>query len=217
MAKIRVMVIEDNRLLRESVTAMLNDAPDITAVSSNGNVDSLEKIRKHRPDVVLLDLSLESANSLRVVEAIKQESPGTEIVVMDLIPSQADVVAFVKVGVAGFILNDASPKDFVTTIRSVVSGVKGLPALLTGSLFSHIAGHAIQKKRTNAATDSTGLTQREQEVLTLIAQGRSNKEVARELNIAVYTTKCHVHNMLRKLTLNTRLQLANFAYTIGMV
>jgi DNA-binding NarL/FixJ family response regulator len=216
MTKIRVLVIEDNRLLREGVTAMLNEQPDITAVSATGNGGALEKARESKPQVVLLDLGLRSQNSLKVVDAIKREFPKTEVVVMDLMPVQADVIEFVKAGVAGFILKDATLEDFLHTIRAVVKGVKVLPPPLTGSLFSHLVEHAIQSGKVKRLTEAVRMTKREQEVLALVAEGRSNKEIARDLNIAVHTVKSHVHNILEKLALHTRLELAHFAHTKGM-
>jgi len=217
VAKIRVLLIEDNRLLREGITAMLNEQPDIKAVSATGNGDALEKAKKIKPQVVLLDLGLRSQNSIRVAEAIKRKHPKAEIVVMDLMPVQSEVVEFVKAGVSGFILKDATIDDFLHTIRSVAEGKKVLPPSLTGSLFSHIVEYAVQSGKADRFMKAVKLTKREHEVVDLIARGMSNKEIARELNIAVHTVKSHVHNTLEKLALHTRLELASFALTEGMV
>lgn len=217
MSKIRVLLIEDNRLLREGITAMLNDQPDIRAVSSTGNGDAIEKAKKIKPQVVLLDLGLRTQNSLRVAELIKKEYPRAEIVVMDLIPVQAEVVEFVKAGVSGFILKDATIDDFLDTIRSVAQGKKVLPPPLAGSLFSHIVEYAVHSGKADRLMKAVKLTRREHDVVDLIARGMSNKEIARELNIALHTVKSHVHNTLEKLALHTRLELASFALTEGMV
>ena len=217
MSKIRVLLIEDNRLLREGITAMLNEQPDIRAVSATDNGDALEKAKKIKPQVVLLDLGLRNQNSLRVAELIKKEYPKAEIVVMDLIPVQAEVVEFVKAGVAGFILKDATIDDFLHTIRSVAEGKKVLPPSLTGSLFSQIVEYAIHSGKADRLMKAVKLTKREHEVVDLIARGMSNKEIAKELNIALHTVKSHVHNTLEKLALHTRLELASFALTEGIV
>lgn len=215
MQKIRVLLIEDNRLLREGIMVMLNEQRDIRAVSTTGNGDAFEKAKKVKPQVVLLDLGLRSQNSLRVVELIKTEFPRTEVVVMDLIPIQADVVEFVKAGVSGFILKDASLDEFLHTIRSVAKGAKVLPPPLTGSLFSHIVDHAIQTGKVDRLIKAARMTKREQDVVDLIAEGRSNKEIAGQLNIAVHTVKSHVHNILEKLALHTRLELASYTLRTG--
>ncbi|MFH1372358.1 MAG: response regulator transcription factor [bacterium] len=217
MPKIRVLLIEDNRLLREGITAMLNDQPDIRAVSMVGNGDALEKAKKIKPQVVLLDLGLRYQNSLRVAENIKKKYSKTEIVVMDLIPGQEEVVEFVKAGVSGFILKDATLDDFLDTIRTVANGKKVLPPSLTGSLFSQIVECAVHSGKADRMMNAVKLTKRESDIIDLISRGMSNKEIAKELNIAVHTVKSHVHNILEKLALRTRLEIASFALTEGMI
>ena len=216
MAKIRVLLIEDNRLLREGITKMLNAEADMRVVSSSDDSDALEKARDLAPDVVLLDLGLKDQNSLTVVELIRKQFPETHVIVMDLVPAHAEVVEFVRAGVAGFILKDATLDDFLHTIRSVAKGAKILPPPMTGSLFSQIVEHALQGGNMNKLISAVKMTSREQDVIGHIAAGKSNKEIASELNIAVYTVKSHVHNILEKLALHTRLELATFAHSQGM-
>jgi DNA-binding NarL/FixJ family response regulator len=217
MAKIRVLLIEDNRLLREGICAMLNDEEDIKALPSSGNGDAFEKAKTWEPHVILIDLGLKSQNSLKVVVSIKKRFPRTQVVLMDLIPAHADVVEFVKAGVSGFILKDATLDDFLHTIRSVAKGTKILPPPMTSSLFSQIVEHAIQGGKVDRLIDAVRMTRREQEVIGLIAEGNSNKEIASKLNIAVYTVKSPVHHILEKLALHTRLELASFANTGDIV
>ena len=127
---------------------------------------------------------------------------------------QADVVEFVKEGVSGFILKDATFDDFVGTIRSVAAGASVLPPSLTGSLFSQIIEKVAGEGKVSLI-ESVRMTKREREVIELIAEGLSNKEIAQQLNIATYTVKSHVHNILEKLALHTRLQVASYAHTQG--
>ncbi len=217
MPKIRVLLIEDNRILREGISAMLNDQPDIRAVAASGNGDALDKAQRVKPKVVLLDLGLRSQSSLRITETIRKRHPKAEIVVMDLVPVQAEVIEFVKAGVSGFILKDATIDDFLHTIRSVAEGKKVLPPPMANSLFSHIVEYAVQTGKAGRLMKAVKLTRREHEVVGLISRGMSNKEIAQELNIAVHTVKSHVHNTLEKLALHTRLELASYALTDGMV
>jgi DNA-binding NarL/FixJ family response regulator len=213
MSKIRVLLIEDNRLLREGITKMLNAEADIDVIASSGNGDTLQKSNKPAPDVVLLDLGLRDQDSLILVESIRKQFPETHVVVMDLVPAHAEVAEFVRAGVAGFILKDATLRDFLHTIRSVAKGTKVLPPLMTDSLFSQIVEHALQGGKIDRLISAVKMTSREQDVIAHIAEGRSNKEIASELNIAVYTVKSHVHNILEKLALHTRLELATFAHS----
>jgi DNA-binding NarL/FixJ family response regulator len=212
MVTIRVLLVEDNRLLRDGATAILNAQKDIKAISAGGrNGDLVAKAQKFKPHVILLDLGLRNASSVKVVKKLRKEFPKIEVIVMDLIPTHADVVEYVKEGVSGFILKDATLNDFLNTIRSVAKGIKVLPPPLTGSLFSQIVEHAVMTGNPNKIVRSVRLTKREQEVIQQIAQGRSNKEIASALYIAVHTVKSHVHNILDKLALHTRLEIAHHA------
>jgi DNA-binding NarL/FixJ family response regulator len=213
MTKIKVLLIEDNRLLRDGTTALLNEQEDIRAISSPGNRSALEKAKKFVPDVVLLDLGLKSNNSMKVLESIKKQHPRTEVVVMDLIPVHSEVVEFVKAGVAGFILKDATLDDFLHTIRSVVKGEKILPPTVTDSLFSQVVEHALQSGKIDEVISTLKMTSREHDVISHIATGKSNREIAGALNIAVYTVETHVRHILEKLALHTRLELATLTQT----
>ncbi|HBZ01408.1 MAG TPA: hypothetical protein DEO84_08840 [candidate division Zixibacteria bacterium] len=212
MKKIKVLLIEDNRLLRDGTTALLNEQEDIRAVSSPGNKSALTKAKKLVPDVVLLDLGLKSNNSLKVLESIKQQLPLTEVIVMDLIPVHSEVVEFVKAGVAGFVLKDATLDEFLHTIRAVVKGVKTLPPTMTDSLFSEIVEHALQSGQIDEVMSALIMTSREHDVISHIAAGKSNKEIAISLNVAVHTIENHIRNILDKLALHTRLELATLTH-----
>lgn len=212
MKKIRILLIEDNRLLREGLTAMLKGQSDITVEPSSGNSDAVLKGKKLKPDVVLLDLGLRSQSSMRVLKLIKKNTPDAKVIVMDLAPVQTELMEYVRAGVSGFVLKDATFDDFLKTIRSVAKGAKVLPPLLTGSLFSQIAEHAARNEKGNPFK-SVKMTKREREVVDLIAEGLSNKEIAARLNLATDTIKSHVHNILEKLALHTRLEIATYAHT----
>ncbi len=215
MIKIKLLLIEDNRLLRDGTTAMLNEQADISAISSAGNISALEKARKLKPDVVLLDLGLKSQNSLKVLEAIRKQCPRAEVVVMDLIPAHSQVVELVKAGVSGYVPRDATLDDFLHTIRSVVKGVKVLPPTMADSLFSHVVENAIQGGTIDRVMAAVKMSKREQEVIVLLAEGKSITETSRRLKVAVFTVKGHVRNILDKLALHTRLELATFALPKG--
>ena len=215
MNKIRLLLIEDNRLLRECLTVMLNDQPDIEVVAAFGNgKDALKATKELKPEIVLLDLGLKGQNSLRLVELVKKGSSEIKVIVMDLIPVQADIAEFVKEGVSGFILKDGTFDDFLKNIRSVAAVVNVLPPSLTGSLFSQIVEQVVGEGKVKLIK-SVRMAKREREVIELIAEGLSNKEIAQRLNIATYTVKSHVHNILEKLALRTRLQVANYAHNQG--
>ncbi len=213
MKKIQILLIEDNRLLRDGISAMIKKQPDMQVVATIGNGENiLALIGKLKPSIVLLDLGLRSQNSLDVVKLVKKNFQETKIIVMDLIPLQADVFEFVQAGVSGFILKDANVTEFYKTIRSVYKGAQVLPPNLTGSLFSQIIEHAINGSKPSAIVEAVRLTKRERQVIELIADGSTNKEIAQKLHLSTYTVKSHVHNILEKLSLHTRVQIAKHAH-----
>lgn len=212
MKKISIVLIEDNRLLREGISAMIKKQPDMTIAATVGNGENiLQLVEKANPDVVILDLGLRSRNSLEIVKLIKKAHPEIKIMVMDLIPLQEDVFEFVQAGVSGFTLKDVNTANFFKTLRLVYEGKKVLPPNLTDSLFSQIVQHAIQTAKPSAVKDAVRMTKRERQVIDLIADGFTNKEIASRLHLSTYTVKSHVHNILEKLSLHSRVQIANFA------
>ena len=213
MKKLRLMLVEDNRLLREGLTVMLKKQQDMNVVETAGDGENIMSIiNRHKPEVVLLDLGLRSRNSLNLVKLIKKKSSATKVIMMDLIPLQVDVFEFVQAGVSGFILKDATVNDFLKTIRSVAKGRQILPSNLTGSLFSQIVEQAIIESKPSILIDSVRLTKRERQVIELISDGYTNKEIAQQLHLSTYTVKSHVHNILEKLALNTRVQIAKYLH-----
>ena len=208
MQKIRILLIEDNRILREGITAMLNKRRDITvAAVSDGRDNALAKARVAKPHVVLMDLGLDSQNSLDVVVSLKKEFPSFKIIGMGLAPTQSDILEFVQAGANGFILKNAAMEDVIKTIQTVAGGETVLPTVMAGSLFSQVTEHALVNGRRNLKRDIR-MTQREKEIIALIVEGMSNKQIAEKLNIATFTVKSHVHNILDKLALQSRLQIA---------
>jgi DNA-binding NarL/FixJ family response regulator len=212
MAKIRVLLIEDNRLLREGIASMLETHGGFEVQARSEDGDAVAELKKKgvTPDVVLLDLGLEKADSLKLMKRLRKELSEAKVIAMDILPEQVDVVEFVKAGGAGFILKSASVEEYINTIEKVASGEKVLPPVLTSSLFSQIVESALESGQ-DLTDHSIRLTPREKEVVDLISQGMTNKEIASRLHIATHTVKSHIHNILEKLALNTRLQIATFA------
>jgi DNA-binding NarL/FixJ family response regulator len=212
--KIRVLVIEDNRLLRDGLATLLDAQPDFKVVAAAEGPDTgLLRVRETKPHVVLVDASLGSHSSHRFVETIRTAAPEAGVIVMDLLPVEEDVVEFVKAGATGFVAKGARVDDLVATVRSVAGGAKVVQPPLTGALFSYIASRVGRKAP--PATDAVRMSKREREVIDLIAEGLSNKEIARRLHIATDTVKSHVHNILEKLALHNRLQIAAHAHRGG--
>jgi DNA-binding NarL/FixJ family response regulator len=209
---ITVAIIDDNRLVREALTAMLGKLPDIRVVASP--VADSAFLAESSPQVLLLDVGLRDQDSLGLAATLSRDMPDARIIVMDLVPVNEEIVEFVNAGVCGFVLKDASFDEFVRTIRSVAAGEKVLPPRMTESLFSQIARSA-DGRRSEQVLEAVRMTRREREVIELIGEGLSNKEIAQRLNIATHTVKSHVRNVMEKLALHTRLQIAAYSHREG--
>jgi DNA-binding NarL/FixJ family response regulator len=211
--KIRIAIIEDNRLLRDGITVMINEQPDLKGVAAFGEVEnSMSNVFNTRPDIILIDLGLRSRNSLDVVKLIKKKSAEMKMIVMDLLPVQSDILDFVKAGVAGFILKEASVQEFLKTIRMVANGDKVLPPHMAGSLFTQIIERVANGNPNKTLMQAVKMTKRERQVVELIADGLTNKEIGHILHLSPYTVKSHVHNILEKMALHTRVQIARYAH-----
>lgn len=214
MKKISILVIEDNRLLRDGITSMIGEQNDLKVVAAFGDIaKSLKFIRESAPNLVLLDLGLPNHNSLQLVKILKKDFPKVKIVVMDLVPLHEDLLIFVQAGVSGFILKEATVNDFLKTLRSVASGENILPPNLAESLFSQIVTKALSESNPSKIISSVKMTKRERQVIELVADGLTNKEIAQNLHLSTYTIKSHIHNILEKLALHTRVQIAKYAHT----
>jgi len=214
-APIALVLIDDNRLLREGIAAMIRNQPGFRVLAASADVDeALQKVRESKPDVVLLDFGLEDHDSLSLTATIHGEVPAARIIVMGLMPLQEDVADYVRAGASGFLMKDASFEEFVATIRAVAGGAEVLPQALTSSLFSQITANSSRGSRARMV-ESVRLTERERQVIALLGEGLSNKEIAARMHIAVHTVKSHVHNVLEKLALHSRLEVAAFSHATG--
>jgi DNA-binding NarL/FixJ family response regulator len=214
-ASISLVLIGGNRLLREGLAVLIQAQPGFKVLAASADVsDALAKVREARPTVVLLDFGLDDHDSLTLTATVHEELPSTKVILMGLLPLQTNIASYVRAGASGFIMKDATFAEFFGTIRAVADGAEVLPPALTNSLFTQIADN---KARTGAGVslDLDRLTGREREVIALLGEGLSNKEIAVRLQVAIHTVKSHVHNVLEKLGLRSRLEVAAFAHTAG--
>lgn len=207
-ALISVALIEDNRLMRDGIAALLKDHPDLKVAASASSADS-SMLRASNPQVVLLDIGLGHASSLRLAERVRRDAPRARVILMDALPVYEDIVEFANHGVSGFIVKDATPDDLVHAIRSVAQGAIVLPPHMTSALASPAKDAS---RRGPETREGVRMTPREREVIDLIAAGLSNKEIGARLSISIDTVKSHVRNVMEKLMLHTRLQIAAYVH-----
>jgi DNA-binding NarL/FixJ family response regulator len=211
---VRVFLIADSRQLRGGFAELLAARGLQVVAAAQTGADALRKVTRLKPQVVLLDSALSEREALLLVAAVRQAVPAIKVIMMHLLPAHQDVVEFVRAGVSGFVMKDAAIADVVATIRAVVDGASVLPPRMTKSLFLHVADDAPAPARRGTKA-AIRMTAREREVTALIALGLGNNAIAGRLDIAAHTVKSHVHNILEKLSLHTRLEVAAFAHADG--
>lgn len=213
---IRVLLVEDNRLMRDELAALLDGQPGVRVVATADGARSITQAAQSKPQVVLVDAGLGPKGLHACLESARDAAPSARVIVMDLLPMQGDIIGYIRAGANGFIVKDATIEDVVETILAVANGVNVVPPALAGTLFSHIADQPIVPQ-VPGMTGVALMTRREREVTALVAEGLSNKEIATRLNLATHTIKTHMHSVLTKLALRSRLQLAAYAHQAGQV
>lgn len=211
----RILLIEDNRLLREGIAEILNQQVDMEVMAIDGSQSLIELFKEAQPDIILSDVVCQDRDILKEIRNYDIASMNIRLILIDLISIYPDIMGLIENGVSGFIVKDATSDEFLSTIRRVYHGEKVLPPQLTNTLFRQILETAL-KSSTIELRDLITLTQRESEVMDLVAAGLANKEIAEKLHIATHTVKTHVHNILEKLSLKTRFEIAQYAYRIKL-
>jgi two-component system, NarL family, nitrate/nitrite response regulator NarL len=201
---VSILLIDDNRLFRKGLSTVLKNQTGIRLLGASEKPERVLWLGGGRsPDVVLLDLGLASR---AVVASIREAHPRASLIAMGVVPISSEILELVRAGVSGFVLKDASVTDFIASIRAVAAGRRVLPQSLTESLFSQIVEDAGGKGTLKLA--DVQMTTREREIVDLLERGMSNKEIGKRLSIATDTVKSHVHNILEKLSLRSRVEVA---------
>lgn len=208
---IRLLIIDDNRIARDAIKRMLKPQSNIQVVASSGTYKSaMLNLDKIKPDIILLDFGLRTQNSLSVIKMVRKDFPEIKVIVMAVVHIK-NPLQYIKAGTSGFVLKNASPDGFLDTICAVARGEKVLPDYLKKSLFSQIIENSLKSGKPGLKHAEL-MTKREKEVFVLISNALTNKEIAGNLNISELTVKSHVHNILAKLELNSRLEIANLSF-----
>jgi DNA-binding NarL/FixJ family response regulator len=213
--EIIVALVDDNRISRDAHARLLNAEPGVTVVSAEATL-SVTMLTDEQPDIVLVEAGDTEVLSLRAALTTRRVLPDASVIITDLIPENEDIADFVKAGVAGFVMKEATHDDLVGTVRTVADGSHVLPDELTSPLFVQIAAEGIVIDADDAgrkvhAKIEVSLTVREQQVVALIGEGLANKEIAARLLLSTATVKTHVRNAMDKTGLHTRLLLATRA------
>ncbi len=202
--KIRVLCVDDHPVVRDGIAAIINLQPDMVlagAAATGG--EALERFFELRPDVALVDLQLPDMSGFDLIRKIKDKSPNARIIVLSSDEGDVDIQRALEAGAQGYVAKGIVRGELLETIRSVHAGKRRLPAAVAQKLAEHMADEPISA--------------RELEVLSLIAAGKRNKEIASELSIAEDTVKMHVRNILSKLQVNDRTEAVTIALRRGII
>jgi DNA-binding NarL/FixJ family response regulator len=202
-AAIRVYLLSDVRLYREGLLASLGSQPRLTVVGASGSQDFMERIAVLRPEVMLLDLA--ACDSLTIPRRARDVLPALRVVAFAVAEMEENLLACAEAGITGYVAQDGSAEDLVTAVLRALRGELVCPPRITAFLFSRMAALSSGRPPVPAATP---LTPREQEIASLITCNMSNKQIARHLRLGPTTVKNHVHNILQKLNVRRRADVA---------
>ena len=213
MEPIRMVVIDDHTLFRRGVISLLSREPRFAVVGEASDaLEGIKVARAMKPDVVLLDLHMPGLSGLQALPALKEAAPEAAITMLTVSEDAEDLVACLRGGAAGYLVKNIEGDFLVSAVERLAAGESVMSESMTGKLMREVVSG--EKGNGEAAIP---LSPREQEILALIAEGASNKEAARRLQVAESTVKIHVQHILRKLGLSTRVQAAVYAAERGLI
>ena len=213
---LRVVVADDQAMVRAGFRSLLNEEPGLEVVGEAADGEqAVAAVRRFRPDVALMDIRMPNVDGLEATRRIVAAGLATRILILTTFDLDEYVYEGLRAGASGFLLKDASPEQLIAAIQVVAEGEAVLAPTVTRRVVEAFARIPAADDALRAALDS--LTAREREVLRLLARGRSNAEVARELIVSEATAKTHVRHVLSKLDLRDRVQAVVFAYESGLV
>jgi two-component system nitrate/nitrite response regulator NarL len=202
--KSSVVIIDDHPLFRKGVRQLLELEPalEVVAEASSGE-EGAELVARHEPDLVLLDLNMKGMGGLKTLAAIKSHNPETRVVILTVSDTSEDLIGAIRTGADGYLLKDTEPEELLAYIKQAVFGSTVIAAGLAGRLAMALRDEAKEKNR-----NVKDLTEREKQILRTLADGKSNKLIARDLDITEGTVKVHVKHLLRKLNFRSRVEAA---------
>ncbi len=210
---IRVLVVDDHPVVQQGLSGLITPRYGMSVIgqATDGN-QAVEQARFLQPDVILMDLVMPHKTGLEAIQEIRQENPEARILVLTSFGEEEQVTEAIKAGALGYLMKDSSPDELIHAIGEVFRGNLSLPQGVALKLMQDLQ----QPKQSDLPPEAT-LTERELEVLTLIVQGLSNKQIASQLSISEVTVRFHVSSILDKLQVENRVQAAVYAVQKGLV
>ncbi|HEY8537002.1 MAG TPA: response regulator transcription factor [Vicinamibacterales bacterium] len=211
---IRVILVDDHALVRQGFRRILEDDPEINVVGEAGNgLDGVALVKKLDPDVVVMDMSMPEMNGLHATMEMVKQRPSTKVLILSMYSDEQYVRNALDAGARGYILKNAIENDLVRAVKAVAAGERYLSPELSGALIDAIRNGTFDR----SSDPYDRLTQREKQVLQLIAHGKSNKEIAVMLDLSVNTVAVHRANLMSALGVHKTAELVLFAVRKGLV
>jgi DNA-binding NarL/FixJ family response regulator len=213
---IRVLIVDDDALVRAGLSMVLAGAEDIVIVgeATDGN-DVARAVSEHEPGVVLMDIRMPGMDGLAATELLRAQDDAPEVIVLTTFDADEYVLRALRAGASGFLLKHTPPAEIVRAVRAVAAGEPMLSPTITRRLIGHVTDSEEGDRKQHARERLDRLTEREREVAVAIGLGKSNAEIGRELYMSVATVKAHVSHVLEKLQFNNRVQIALLAHDAG--
>jgi DNA-binding NarL/FixJ family response regulator len=213
---VRVLVVDDDALVRAGLTLMLDGAEDVVVVGEAGDGADVESaLDAHPTDVVLMDIRMPRVNGIAATRRVRARPRPPEVIVLTTFDTDENVLRALWAGASGFLLKDAPPAEIVRAVRRVAAGEPMLSPAITRRLMDRVATRAGAHERAHRAL--AALSAREHEVAVAVGHGRTNAEIAAQLHLSVATVKAHITRVLTKLELGNRTQIALLAHDAGLI
>jgi two-component system response regulator NreC len=215
MRKIRILLADDHKLMRSGLRVLLEQQADLTVVAeaSEGR-EAVALVASHKPDVLVMDIGMPNLNGIEAATQITQSHPEISIVMLSMHSDESYVLRALKAGAKGYLLKDSAEADLIRAVHSVAEGKSFFSPAVSKVLLDD---YVRKLKRSGTDDPYDLLTPREREVLQLVAEGKSNKEVAQMLNLSVYTVETHRSNIMEKLNLHGVPELILYAVRKGII
>jgi NarL family two-component system response regulator LiaR len=205
---IRILIVDDHSVVRQGLRMFLSLDPELEVIDEAvDGAEAVKKAKESKPDVVLMDLLMPVMDGITAIGIIRRELPDTEVIALTSVLEDSSVIGAVRAGAIGYLLKDTESDELCRAIKAAAAGQVQLSPKAAARLMREV----------RAPDSHETLTERETEVLRLLAQGQSNKEIAHALSIGEKTVKTHVSNILSKLSVPSRTQAALYAVRIGLV
>jgi DNA-binding NarL/FixJ family response regulator len=218
MSRIRILLVDDHDLFREGLAGIISTQPDLQIIGEAGDgLEAIVKARELKPDLIMMDIQMPGCDGLEATQKIKRELPEIVIVMLTVRDEEEKLFEAIRSGAQGYLLKNIRSHDLLDGLRGAMRGEAAISPILAGRMLEEFRRLSQYEPREAIRDELAMLTLREKDVLSLVSQGKSDKEIATLLSISLHTVKSHLRNILAKLQVNTRREAAWLAKNKGLL